>query len=154
MSLDLQAIVDGATSHALALGWFDNVNGHEPRSAPGHGLTAGVWLDQITAVAARSGLASTSARVVLTVRVYSPMLAEPTDEIDPHMTSAVDALMRAYAGDFTLGDTIANVDLLGAHGEPLSGRAGYLRFPGSDAEFRIFTITLPMIIDDLWDQEP
>jgi hypothetical protein len=120
MSLDSNAIIDAVASHAAASGWFERVNRHEPKNAPGHGLTAAVWVDQLGPVPAGSGLRKTSARVVLNVRVFQNMLAEPQDEIDPNMMSAVDALMTAYSGDFELGGNVRNVDLLAQAGTPLA----------------------------------
>jgi hypothetical protein len=146
-----QQITDAAQSHALASGWFDAVNGHEPKQAPStHGLTAAVWVDTIRPAPAESGLASTSAVITLNVRGYTSFVAEPADAIDPRLVAATGALMAAYSGDFDLGGTIRNVDLLGQAGTPLSAQAGYLN---QDAKiFRVMTITLPCIVSDVWDQ--
>ena len=150
--MDTQAFVDAVVSHNLASGRFERVNGHEPKSAPGNGLTAAVWADRLGPVAAASGLAVTSARLVLMNRLYSPFIQEPQDAIDPNLLSAADVLMAAYSGDFELGGLIRDVDLLGGHGVPLEGQAGYLN---QDSKlFRVFTITLPLVINDAWPQSP
>ena len=150
MTLALLDIINAARDHALSTGWFDVVSGHEPKRAPGNGVSAAVWVEDVSPIPARSGLASTSARVELSVRCMTPMLAEPQDGIDPNLVGAADALMRAYTGDFTLGDLVANVDLLGSHGPGLRGRAGYLN---QDQQlYRVFVITLPLVCNDLWDQ--
>lgn len=150
--MDTQAILDAVITHALTSGYFERINGHEPKSAPGKGLTAAVWADRIGPVAPASGLAATSARLVLNVRLYSPMLQEPQDAIDPTLVAAADALMAAYAGDFTLDGLVRNVDLLGAQGVPLEGQAGYLR--ADSTLYRVITITLPVIVNDAWSQSP
>lgn len=149
MSLNTEAILDKVTSHAMALGLFEKVNTHEPKNAPGNGLTAAIWVQTIGPVRS-SGLAKTSALVVYTVRLYANMLADPQDAIDPKLVSAVDVLFTAYAGDLDLGDTVRNVDLLGANGVTLNAQAGYLNADGKN--FRIMDITLPLIINDAWDQ--
>lgn len=153
-TLDVATLLDFAVSHALTLGRFDAVNTHEPKSKPGIGLTCAIWVDRFEPIDARSGLATTSALVVLSVRAYTSMLAEPQDMIDPNLTSAVDALMRGYCGDFTVtsltGTQVAYVDVLGMHGVALSGQAGYLNVDGK--LYRVFTVSLPLIVDDLWDQ--
>jgi len=152
MSLAFAAIVDKVASHAAAQGVFVRVNQHEPKSAPDSGITAAVWADTIGPVPSGSGLQMTSGLLVLKVRVYTPMLAEPQDQIDPNVIEAVDLLLTAYSGDFTLGDEIRNVDLLGQAGTPLSARAGYLN---QDSKLlRIMDITLPLIVNDLWTQSP
>lgn len=150
MSLDIRTILDAVETHALASGFFQTVNGHEPKSAPQNGLTAAVWVEQIGPARGGSGLDSTSTRLALFVRLYTPMVQQSEDAIDPDMMTALDALMAAYSGDFTLGGLVRAVDLLGAYGDPLSARAGYLTTSG--AEFRVMTITLPLVVNDLWEQ--
>jgi hypothetical protein len=150
MTLDIRTILDAVETHALASGFFQAVNGHEPKSAPQTGITAAVWVEQISPARGGSGLASTSTRLALFVRLYTPMTQQPEDGIDPDLMTALDALMAAYSGDFTLDDLVREVDLLGNFGDPLSARAGYLTTSG--AEYRVFTITLPLIVNDLWEQ--
>lgn len=150
--MNVQAILDAVVSHAAASGQFERVNGHEPKSAPGNGLTAAVWVQSVGPVPNGSGLQRTSAVVVFNVRVYAPMLMEPQDAIDPALVGAVDALMSAYSGDFELGGNVRCVDLLGMAGIPLSAQAGYLE--QDKRIYRVMTITLPVIVDDAWEQVP
>lgn len=150
MALNSQALVDAIVSHALALGVCERVNAYEPKSAPGNGITAAVWVQQIQPVARLSGLAITSARVEFTVRLYTNMLKDPQEDIDPALMGAVDLLMAAYSADFTLGGLVHSVDLLGAHGEPLFARAGYLS--QDNRLYRVFDLTLPLVIADCWEQ--
>ncbi|MFI8301566.1 hypothetical protein ACIGCZ_37290 [Streptomyces nigra] len=150
MALDIRTILDAVESHALASGYFAAVNGHEPKSPPVSGITCAVWVEQIGPARGSSGLTSSSARLALFVRLYSSLVQQPADAIDSNLMTALDALMAAYSGDFTLGGLIRHVDLLGAYGDPLSARAGYLAEAG--AEYRVMTITLPLIVNDLWAQ--
>lgn len=150
MTINSVAIFAAAESHALATGLFERVNGHEPRSSPGSGLSAAVWFAGLDPVAAVSGLAVTSARLLFTVRIYANALVEPQDGLDPSVIAATDALMIAYSGDFTLGGLIKDVDLLGAHGFALSARPGWLDM--GEAKYRTVDITLPMILNDVFPQ--
>lgn len=154
MALDLRTIRAAVESHALATGYFAATAGHEPENATGPGITAAVWVDELLPVRRRSGLASTSTIVVLQVRLQMPTTYEPADDIDPLLLDAADALMRAYSGDFELGGVVAAVDLLGLAGGPmLRGKAGYL--PQGDGQlYRVFVITLPLLVDDLFAQAP
>ena len=152
MAIDATGILDAVVSHALASGFFDRVNTHEPKSAPPSGLTCAIWVQSIGPVPLGSGLASTTGRLGLQVRLYTSMTAEPQDAIDPGLMRAVDGLLAAYSGDFELGGLVRNVDLLGAYGDPLSARAGYLNVDGK--LMRIMDITLPLIVNDLWTQAP
>lgn len=152
MSLDISTLLDKAISHAGQLGLFEQVNGHEPVNPPASGgLACGVWVSDVVPVRT-SGLNRTSARVELSVRIYTNAVQEPMDAIDPAVVGATDALFTAYIGDFTLDDTVRQVDVFGAHGDPLRARPGYL--PVADTTYRVMTITLPLIADDLWEQQP
>lgn len=148
MALDITGILDAVVSHAAASGHYERVNGHEPENAPGHGLTCAVWPNRITALRS-SGLNTISTLVVFNVRTMSPMF-DPPDAIDPTMVAAVDSLCAAYSGDFTLGGLLRHVDLLGAHGQPLDVRAGYLQQDGT--KYRVMDIALPCIVNDLWEE--
>jgi hypothetical protein len=150
MALDIRTILDAVESHAMASGYFAQVNGHEPKSPPTSGITCAVWVEQIGPARGGSGLNSTSSRLALFVRLYSSLIQQPADAIDPDLMTALDTLMAAYSGDFTLGGLVRHVDLLGAYGDPLGARAGYLAEGG--AEYRVFTITLPLIVSNLWEQ--
>lgn len=152
MALDLETLTDKLTSQALASGMFEQVNGHEPENPPSSGgLTCGVWFE--TAVPARtSGLATTSVRVEMSVRIYTNAVSEPMDAIDPAVTNAVDVLCAAYVAGFTLGGLVRQIDIFGAYGAPLGARAGYL--PLNGVTYRVVTITVPLIVDDLWEQTP
>lgn len=149
MSLGVTGILDAVVSHALATGLFDAVNAYEPKAAPGSGLTAAIWIQSLDPVRG-SGLASTTVRIGLTVRLYTNMLSDPQDAIDPYVTGATDVLMAAYSNDFDLGGTVRNVDLLGQAGEPLHAQAGYLE--QDRTMYRVMDITLPLIVNDVWGQ--
>jgi hypothetical protein len=151
VSLDIMSILDAVVTHAMASGHFERVNQHEPENAPGRGLTCAVWADRVTPVRS-SGLKSLSTLLVFNVRLFTSMQSDPADAIDPHMLSAVDALGTAYSGDFTLGGLVRQVDLLGAHGTPFDVRAGYLSQDGT--LYRVMTISLPVIVNDLWEENP
>jgi hypothetical protein len=150
VSLGAAAILTALRDHALTTGRFERVLGHEPKGTPGNGLTAAIWAQRMEPTT--SGLDSTSARLVFSIRIQGNMLAEPQDDIDIRVLEAVDALMAAYTGDFTLGGLVRSVDALGADGEPLSADAGYLEQDGK--LYRAMVITLPLHINDLWTQAP
>ena len=144
----VDTLFDKVQSHAMALGIFDAVNTYEPKSAPPV-LACAIWVDTIEPVTS-SGLASTSGKVVLNVRLYGSMLQRPYGEIDPKAVKAVNTLIAAYSGDFDFGQTVRNVDLLGQHGHRLMAKAGYIPIDGK--LYRVMTVTLPVIINDMWDQ--
>jgi len=152
MALNARPIIDEVVSRASTLGLFERVNSHEPKSRPGNGLTAAVWVESVGPAPRNSGLSQTSALLVLSVRLYSSALQEPADAIDPDLVDALDKLLAAYSGDFDLGGNVRNIDLLGMAGTPMSARAGYMQ--QDSTVFRVMTITLPVIVDDVWQQVP
>lgn len=150
MSLDIATIRGQLTSHAQALGVFGQVLGHEPVSAPGSGLTYAVWLAEVAPSPQNSGLSSTSARVVFNGRLYLPADSEPMDDVDVQLTGAVDLLVGAYSGDFELGGSVRNLDLLGTDGEALRAIYRYLQLDSTT--YRTANLSLPMIVNDVWGQ--
>lgn len=152
MTMNVDGISAQIISHAAATGMFETVNGHEPKNAPGNGLNVAVWLNSITPFPGGSGLQSVTVCLEYTIRIYLNFQSQPYDAVDPDILRAADRLISEYAGDFTLGGEVRDVDLFGESGTKLQGRAGYLDQDGK--KFRAFVITLPMIINDVWAESP
>lgn len=156
VALDIRSILDPIRAHASSLGLYDQVAQHEPKRAPGSGLTFAMWVDRVNPIPS-SGLASTSVRVTVLGRIYGPMLAEPQDDIDPRMTDAAAAFIVALAGDLELngpdgsGVSVArSIDVRGIHGIDLSAQAGYIT--QDHALYRVYTITVPVLVNDVYDE--
>jgi hypothetical protein len=143
-AIAVRNLLDAVVSHAQGLGQFDRVNYHEPKNAPGRGLSCSVWVQSIEPVTS-SGLASTSGRVTLNARIYTSMTAEPQDDIDKQILAAATVLLGEYSGSFTLGGTVRDIDLM-----QMGAQAGYLQQDGK--VFRVMVVVLPIIINDLWTQ--
>lgn len=148
--MDTVSIIDRLVSHAQTLGLFERVNQHEPKNAPGNGLSYALWVQSLIPLPGASGLATTTGRLEVTGRIYTSMTQQPPDMIDPNMTDALDKLINQYSGDFDLGGTVKHIDLLGEHGEPLQGNAGYLNI--DNKILRVITVTIPIIVNDIWVQ--
>lgn len=145
-------IFDAVVSEIQRSGYFSRVNKYEPKRKPAGGLTAAVWVQSISPVPAVSGLATTAAVLVFIIRIFSNMLKEPQDEIEPRMLKATANIMRRFHDnyDFDLPDIIRNVDLLGASGAALGAIAGYI--DQDHTHFRIYDIQLPVIVHDAFPQ--
>lgn len=145
-------VLDRMVSYGLASGRFDAVNQHEPKNAPGSEITLAIWVQNINPVRS-SGLAATSGVLIMNARIYQNFRSQPFDAIDPKVMAAATDLMGSLSSDFVLGGVanIRNVDLLGSSGKTLSAQAGYVEI---DREvFRVMTITVPIIINDMFIQE-
>jgi hypothetical protein len=150
MALDIGDILDRLVSHAQTLGYFETVNEFKVDEIGGSGgFTLGIWGDDITPIRS-SGLASTSVRVLFKVRIFATTEAAPESYLERGMVDATSALLEAYSGDFELGGEARNVDLLGAHGVPLSANAHYMNLSGTI--FRVMDITVPVLVNDVWTQ--
>ncbi len=158
----VSALFAAVVSDAQQLGIFETVIAHEPKNAPGNGLSCAVWVQTIKPSQRASGQAAVSGVVSMRARIYLNMLAEPQDGIDPGLLAApqdgIDPgllaatcrLMQAYSEGFTLGGTVRNVDLLGAEGEPLAAQGGYIQH--DSRLFRVFELTVAVVINDMWVQ--
>jgi len=144
-------IMQALESHLAASALFDTVNKHEPSNAPvSGGLTGAIWWDNVRPAPEHSGLPLSSAVTTFMIRVYSKAFQKPQDMIDPTIVAAVDALFIRLHGDYTLGGTIREIDLLGLAGPPMTANAGYVTIDGT--VFRTVDITVPCLINDAWIQ--
>ena len=84
-----------------------------------------------------------SGQVVLVIRVWSSAMQKPLDDIDPEILSAACSLMGAFAGGFTLGGTVRDIDLMAMSAQP-----AYVDFEGKP--FRVVEISLPIVINDMF----
>ncbi len=140
---------DRVASLALSSGFFDTVAQHEPKNAPGKGLSLFVWLLRVAPIQS-SGLNSTSVRMDINAQLRCSMTREPQDDIDVDLLEAGDALCAAINGDLRLGGAIRVVDVFGQHGVSLEGLTGYVDQDGH--KFRVLDITVPCLVNDAWTQ--
>ena len=140
---------DAIASYGAASGFFDAVMLHEPKSAPGKGLSLAIFLAPVEPIQS-SGLAATSVRMVINAQLRCSMLREPQDDIDLDLLEAADALMTAISGDFDLGGSVRAVDLLGQHGPGLSAQTGYITHDGH--MYRVIDVLIPCLVNDVWSQ--
>jgi hypothetical protein len=154
-TLNAKAMQQALASHAAKQGQFDSPVGlHEPRQRPASDLHAALWLNTITPIRA-SGLSVVSARIEWLFRIYTPGEQEPQDDIDATVLTATDRLFASLCGDFDLDDHLTDglvrmIDIFGAHGTGLNATSGWARW--SDGMSRIVTITIPVIVNDVWQE--
>jgi hypothetical protein len=121
------------------------VNSHQPVNKPGNGTTCSVWANTIESYSEGSGLSATAGLVTVNVRVFNTMAQAPYDGIDATVVNAAAIVLGVFSGSFTLSANVRNVDLMN-----LKGVAGYMDFGGGNT--RVMTITVPMVINDVWAQ--
>jgi hypothetical protein len=157
-TLEMQDLQDAICSVAQRVGHFDTCEAYEPREAPNTAMHAACWLLSVRPARAASDLYRVATIVTFLVRLYVPAgdgTSQPYDNIDREMFAAVDRLLAAFCAKFTLGGRVRNVDIFGAHSPGLSSEFGYAAFSGNNGKkFRIATITLPLIVNDMYPEVP
>lgn len=146
--IDIDDLFSKLTSGMQASGLFVSVLQHEPKAAPSSdGITGAVWNATISPIQ-RSGQDALSMRVQFQVRIFSSMLAEPQDGIDPAIMRAADSFMAYLAKNFTFSGTTRYTDFLGSEGEGLRATTGYVT---QDRKvFRVMDIFVPVLINDAY----
>jgi hypothetical protein len=142
-------ILDKAVSHVMELGLFDQVNFHSSLTAPGKDLSADITVASYSPMLA-SGANSVSARLELQFVLVYHLINSPADQIDKIMLNAADLVMQSFANDFDLGETLRMVDIFGAHGTSMNADFGYVDY--EDSKYRVAVITVPLIINDVWEE--
>jgi hypothetical protein len=152
-SMDIVGIFMAVQTHAMTLGLFETVTGHEMVNAPGHGLHYEIWAGPIGPIRGGSGLDITSASVIIQGRIKVATAREPRDQVETDMLYAVDRLISSYTDAFQLGlPGVRNIDVLGAYGPALSAKPGYIT---QDSNlYRVADIIIPVIVNDCWEQSP
>lgn len=150
LEAQIAEIANQLYSKIATLGYWANVDMHEPKSAPPGDLTVGVFVQQMQPEPAASGLDATSFRLEYVARIYKPFKAAPEGLIDINIGMAAAAIIGALSGDFDLQGTVRNVVLLGGTSAALGGRAGYQTIDGTS--YRTMDVTIPMIINDAFVQ--
>lgn len=155
IDFDPQAIMAALETLFSKIGIFTQaVHKHEPRRAPGNGLSMSLAAGPIHAEPQASGMASVAVLWTVHGRLWLPALKEPLWVIEMELIKAAWAVMGALCRSFTLGGLVRNVDLLGMYGQggPIGGQPGYLDIDSK--QFRVMDIMIPMLIGDLTSEVP
>lgn len=155
-NVDAGAIIAAVKGRLMAIGIFDTVNGHEPVSSPGLGQHASVYLGPIRPTD-RSGLSSTSLVMLIMVRIWISAQAQDRDDTEIKLASATSASYGALIAGFQLADatgvpTACAIDIRGMAGTRMESVPGYANFDGT--EYRVQTITVPVLVENVWDEAP
>lgn len=150
MTVDVEGTLTRLVDHAKKLGVFEVARTSEFKSAPPNGLCFALWVQRLGTSPDGSGLASTNALLRLTARIYFPMTHKPEAEIEGRVFSAASGYLGRINGDFTLGGTVRNIDLLGEVGDAPAFEGGYLAIDNKIS--RIADLNMQVIFNDSWEQ--
>jgi hypothetical protein len=103
--LDLAGILTAIESHALASGQVQRFTGSALQGNPGAGVTVEATLGAFGPAGGRSGLAATSARVEVRLRLHLPVPAtqDGAERGELQAAQALDSLLAVFSADFDLG---------------------------------------------------
>ena len=139
MAFDISTTLQTIKSHLLASGWFDGgVMVGEPKSPPGNGLTAAVFMERVAVDELTLSTTIESHEVV--VRFYTPNLQQTTPNREDRLEKAVAYVEEDLFGDFTLGGTVRNIDI-----SQLEWEFGHVDIDRID--YRTVEATLSLIVD-------
>ena len=153
--LDIAPFTAALMTDAAESGHCEYVSGHPIMAAHGSGVAFWLLVKRLFPWSARSGLAATSAVLVYeVVLTLNDTTADPPDDVDPRVVKAATALLGRYIGGFTLGGLVSNVDVRGAAGVPVNMIAGWMKLGTEGGRYRAMIITLPLVLNNLWDESP
>jgi hypothetical protein len=150
MTIDVEDALTRLLDHAKAIGSFEVARLTEFKQAPPPSLCFALWVEDLGSAPDGSGLASTNALLHCTARIYFPMLHRPESAIEPKVFGAAALYLGRINGDFTLGGTVRNVDILGEQGDLPRWRGGYANIDNKLS--RIADLNINVIFNDGWEQ--
>lgn len=150
MSVDVEGTLTRLVDHAKKLGVFEVARATEFKSAPPNALCFALWVQDLGSSPVGSGLAATDALLRCSARIYFPMTHKPESEIEGKVFGAAGGYLGRLNGDFTLGGTVRNIDLLNEVGDPLRWIGGYLAIDNKIS--RIADLNVNVIFNDSWEQ--
>lgn len=148
---------DAVVSEIQRTGYFDAVLMKEPKSAPGNGLTAATWVQDLRAEPRYSGLNMTASLMTYQIRMYKLVDKQSDwthgDIVDINMTKAGASIIRQVHApfDFDMDPLVSHVDIMGQFsGAPIAVTMGYIEIDGK--MYRAGDIFLPIVLRDMWQQ--
>lgn len=151
MSVDAAGVLRKLVDHAKLSGVkFEVARLGEFKSAPPNGLCFALWVEDLGSAPAGSGLATTTALMRCTARLYMPLTYRPEEDIEIRPAAAADAYLTRLNGDLTLGGTVRNIDILAEMAEQPVWRFGHANI--DNKLFRIADLPIGVIFNDAWEQ--
>lgn len=150
MAVDVSGALRKLLDHAKVLGAFEVARLTEFKSAPPNALCFALWVQRLGSSPVGSGLASTNAVLHCTARIYFPMTHRPEEEIEPRVFGAASGYLGRINGDYTLGGTVRNIDILGETAGAPAWEGGYANIDNKLS--RIADLNINVIFNDSWTQ--
>jgi hypothetical protein len=152
MTVNAAATLGRLRDHARAVGTvkFEVARVGEFKQAPPPGLCFAVWAQNLGVSPVGSGLATSAGLLRATARLYFPLKHKPEDDTELKTLAGADGYLDRINGDFTLGGTVRNIDILGEVGDQPAWDFGHVSI--DNQLFRIADLNLNVIFNDAWTQ--
>lgn len=121
---------------------------NEPKGAPGPGITAATWVQEIRPYARASGLDVGSVVVTTMTRFMSGFKTTPSGRIDPELVDCADYMVEGMFGGYDLARAGCWLDLQGESGQPWIVAAGYVEL--DNGVYRTMDCSWPYILTDIY----
>jgi len=147
MAFDISQTLHAVETYTQKLGLFETVQIGEPKSPPGQGFHAAIFMTSVNIGMIYAG-GDTRENHLVMLRIYRDMLAEKSDpqlNLESEMAVVLSKLMESLLGDTDLESTVMSIDAAGMDGPGMTASFGYTEVGGS--MYRIVDITIPLIVN-------
>jgi hypothetical protein len=147
MAFEIGSTLNAVATYVQKSGLFHTVQIGEPKSPPGQGYHAAIFMRSAAINLVYAG-GDTRENHTITLRIYRDMLAEQTDSqqnLENEMAVVVSKLMSDLCGDSDLESTVMTIDIAGMDGSVLRAEYGYLDVGGT--MYRMCDVTVPLVVN-------
>jgi len=146
MAFNISATLDVVLSHVAASGHVSSYSLGEPVGPPeGIKLHGAVYMRGTRVLLVYLDGDTRESHIVV-VRLYRPVLREPTHMSETELALAAAELMEDLVEDFSLGATVREIDVAGGKsGESIASDWGHVDI--ASVMYRVVDITVPIIVD-------
>lgn len=147
--LDAAGVLAALETVFQAIGGIESVITSSGVAPPANGVSVQIYaIPPWKPIGKRSGLATVSMLTTWAARLVAPIGSPPADNLDMTLLAVYSNAMNTLAGGFTLNGEVEQLDLLGAYGTGMPMDPQYLEMGG--AVYRAMTMTLSLVLDDVW----
>lgn len=142
MPFDITRTLEVIENHLSTGGWLDSVEVGEPKTPPLSQLHAAIWMLAAKVVMVFGN--GTRELHTVRIRIYKNML-DDVKQTELDMANVASDVISSFYGEFDLGETVVNIDIGGAYGDPIGVEFGY--FELGNHWFRHCDIDVGLVVD-------
>ena len=149
MAFNIKTTLDAISSHISRSGYVNDVRIGEPVAPPDapDKMHAAIYMASANVVGLT--LSNTVEVHLVTVRLYRRAAfgqGDDAGQVEAEVALAVSQISSNLIGEFDLGGTSRNIDVVGQYGQNISATWGYVTL--GNTVFRTVDLAVPLVIDD------